>query len=248
LALDFQTSRAAKRSVKTQFRKLATLGLAALTHAFFCQQFSLSATAAERQVLHGQRPAAVANLQPIGVLEGDKHLNLVIGLPLRNKELLASLLQEIYNPASPKYRHYLTPEQFAEMFGPSEEDYQAVMAFARSHRLKVTGTAPNRVLVDVNGAVADIEEAFHLRLRVYEHPTETRTFFAPEVEPSLELAVPILAISGLNDYVLPKPLSHRMPSAGRAPVSTPNGLPSRHIPDRLRPDGGPPRTGWLLHK
>jgi subtilase family serine protease len=210
-------------SGRAPLRGVVSLGFAAMTHMSCWLQACLPATAAESQLLHGQRPAVVANLQPIGVLEGSKRLNLVIGLPLRNKELLASLLQKIYDPTSPQYRHYLTPEQFTEKFGPSKEDYQAVMAFAQSHGLKVAGTAPNRVLVDVNGAVADIEQALHVRLRVYEHPTETRTFFAPDVEPSVDLAVPILAISGLSDYVRPKPLSHRMPSLDGTPVSTPNG-------------------------
>jgi subtilase family serine protease len=202
-------------------RGLASLGLAAFTRLQFCLQLTLPATAADWQVLHGERPAEAANLQPIGVLNGTKRLNLVVGLPLRNKDLLASLLHETYNPGSPQYRHYLTPEQFAEKFGPTEEDYQAVITFARSHGFTITGTVPNRVLVDVNGTVADIETALHVRLCIYDHPKEARTFFAPDAEPSLDLAVPVLAISGLNNYVLPKPLSHRDLPLNSAPVTVP---------------------------
>ncbi len=55
-----------------------------------------------------------------------------MGLPLRNKEALTNLLHELYDPASPNYRQFLTPEQFAEQFGPSEADYQAVIAFANA--------------------------------------------------------------------------------------------------------------------
>jgi hypothetical protein len=36
-------------------------------------------------------------------------------------------------------------------------------------------------------------------LRVYQHPTEKRMFHAPAAEPSLNLAVPILSISGLDN-------------------------------------------------
>jgi kumamolisin len=65
-------------------------------------------------------------------METTKRLDLAIGLPLRNREALTHLLEQLYNPASPKYRQYLTPQQFAEKFGPSEEDYQVVIAFAKS--------------------------------------------------------------------------------------------------------------------
>ncbi|MGP8237296.1 MAG: protease pro-enzyme activation domain-containing protein, partial [Limisphaerales bacterium] len=161
---------------------------------------------AQRQVMRGHIPSITARLQPIGEVPETNRMNLVIGLPLRNQAMLKNLLGQIYDPASTNFHHYLTPAQFAAQFGPSPEDYQAVMNFATSHGLRVTGTHPNRTLVDLNGAVADIEKTLHLRLRTFPHPTETRTFFAPDSEPSVDLAVPLLAISGLNNYILPHPL------------------------------------------
>ena len=183
--------------------------------------FTTHAQAAERQVLHGHVPAVVAQLLPVGSLPGTNRLNLAIGLPLRNQEALTSLLRQIYDPASPNYHHYLTPEQFTEQFGPTEKDYQAVIAFAKANGLTVTGTDPTRMLVDVNGSVADIERALHVTLRVYQHPTEKRMFHAPDVEPSLDLAVPILSISGLDNYSLPRPRLQATPLAN-APKALPN--------------------------
>src|SRR5208283_2026573 len=93
----------------------------------------------------------------------------------------------------------------AEMFGPTEKDYRAVLAYAKVHGLQVTGTHPNRMLVDVRGSVADIEKAMHVTLRVYQHPHEARKFYAPDGEPLVDLAVPLLSISGLDNYSLPSP-------------------------------------------
>ena len=179
--------------------------------------------AAERQRLNGGHvPAAVARLAPVGRLPGSQRLNLAIGLPLRNQEELDRLLQQLYDPASPNYRHYLTPEQFTERFGPTEQDYQAVMDFAKANGLTVTATHPNRVVLDVAGAVADIEKAFHVTMRVYQHPTEARTFYAPDVEPSVDLAVPILHISGLDNYALPHPNFSEHGRPAHRPTPTPN--------------------------
>ena len=114
---------------------------------------AMAAAAAERQQLHGRYvPAAVARLAPVGDLPGSQRLNLAIGLPLRNQPELDSLLQQIYDPASPNYRHYLTTEQFTERFGPTEQDYQALMDFAKANGLTVTLTHPNRVVLDVAGS------------------------------------------------------------------------------------------------
>jgi subtilase family serine protease len=180
------------------------------------------AVAAGLQPLRGQRPAAIAKLRPVGRLPGDRRLRLAIELPLRNGQQLRSLLRETYDPGSPRYRHYLSPARFAEMFGPSESDYNEVIAFARSHGLEVTRTSSVRDLLDVAGTVHDIEQTFHVRLRSYIHPTEDRVFFAPDVEPSVDLAVPLLGVSGLDNYILPKPLGHRTPPE-KKPVSKPNG-------------------------
>ncbi len=173
--------------------------------------FSFSAHSGERQILRDHVPAAVANSTPANPGSRWGRLDLAIGLPLRNREALTNLLQEQYNPASTNFRRYLTPEQFAERFGPSESDYQAVINFAKLHGLSVTGTHPNRTLVEVRGMIAEIERAFHINLRSFQHPTEQRTFYAPDVDPSLDLAVPLLAISGLDNYVVPHPLVKPLP-------------------------------------
>ena len=182
-----------------------------------------------RQSLKGHVQPAVArlHLQPLGRLSATKQLNLAIGLPLRNQQALDALLQQIYDPASPNYRHYLTPEQFTEQFGPTEEDYQAVIAFMESKGLTVTYRHPNRVILDVSGSVADIEKAFHVGMQVYQHPTEARMFYTPDVEPSLDLTVPILHISGLDNFIVPRPMSLKatplndltkiMPASGSGP-------------------------------
>ena len=177
-----------------------------------------------RQVLGGHIPQDVKklNLQPVDHELGSKRLQLAIGLPLRNQEALGALLQKIYDPASPDYRHYLTPEQFAEMFGPTEQDYEAVIAFAEANGFTVTATHPNRVVLDVEGTVADIEKTLHVTMWVYQHPKEARTFYAPDAEPSLDLAVPVLRIGGLDNYELPRPHNRIRPvnqSANATPDS-----------------------------
>jgi hypothetical protein len=182
----------------------------------------LAGSAAPRQQLSGGHvPAAVARLAPAGGLPGTQRLNLAIGLPLRNEQELDALLQQLYDPASPNYHRYLTPEEFTARFGPTENDYQALVDFAKSNGLTVTVTHPNRVVLDVSGAVTDIERTFHLTLRVYQHPKEARTFYAPDVEPSVDFAGPILHVSGLDNYSLPHP-NFKVKQGGAVANATPN--------------------------
>lgn len=168
---------------------------------------SAPAHGGQMQYLTGHIPPEIArfHLKPVGRLAGAEQLSLVIGLPLRNGAEFRRLLQNIYDPASPEYHHYLTPQQIADRFGPTERDYEAVGIFAQTNGLQIVRTHNDRTLLRVEGSVADIERTFHVRMLVYPHPTEARTFYAPDTEPSVALTVPILHISGLNNYNLPHP-------------------------------------------
>ena len=114
------------------------------------------------------------------------------------------MLKGINNPASPDYHHYLTPEQFAAMFGPTKQDYQAVIAFAKAHGMSVLTTHPGHTLVSVEAGVPDIEPGAACESGCVSAPDgEARTFFAPDVEPSLDLQVPVLALGGGQRFVTP---------------------------------------------
>jgi subtilase family serine protease len=178
-----------------------------------------SSLAGDRQFLYGDVPPVVARLQPVGRLPGPNRLNLAIGLPLRNHTELEELLRQLYDPASTNFHKFLVPAEFAARFGPTEEDYQAVEDFARSNGLVVTGTYSNRVVLDLQGRVADVERAFQVTLRTYRHPTEARDFFAPDTEPSLPANLRVTSIEGLNDYSRPRRADIRMKAAKVRPLS-----------------------------
>src|SRR5437016_4799917 len=191
-----------------------------------------SSAAPSQKQSGGHVPAALARSQPIGRLPATNQLRLAIGLPLRDPAGLENLLAQLYDPASPNFRQYLTPEEFTARFGPTEQDYQAVKDFAKSNGLTVTVTHPNRVVLDVEATATDIQKAFHLPLRTYRHPREAREFYAPDVEPSVDFALPMLHISGLDNYSLPHPnfkvrpggaVANATPNAGTGPGGTYRG-------------------------
>jgi subtilase family serine protease len=176
-----------------------------------------------QQVLLGHVPHAVASSHALSKLQGTTRLNIAIGLPLRNQNELDALLLQLSDPASPEFGHYLSAEQFAVQFGPTEQEYQALIHFAHENGLVVTGTHSNRVLLDVYGEVSEIEKALHVKMMVYDHPARGR-FYAPDREPSIDFDVKVLDISGLDDFALPQPMGlNRMPLEANHPYVTGSG-------------------------
>jgi subtilase family serine protease len=139
----------------------------------------------------------------IGHLPANQLLQLDVVLPLRNQAGLDAFLAELRNPDSPNYRQTLTPSQFTERFGPTQQDYDMLVQYLREHQLTVTGGSRDGMEVQVKGSVASIEAAFYVNLLVYQHPDENRTFYAPDREPMVGLPFPLWHISGLDNYSIP---------------------------------------------
>ena len=200
-----------------------------------------------RQVLHNHVRAVVASgeAEPVGRLPATQRLSVALMLPLRNQSELTSLLTRMYDSSAPDYRHFLSVAQFTEQFGPAAEDYQAVVDFAKANGLTVTATPVNRMLVDVSGSVAQIENALHVAMTIYQHPTEKRTFYAPDREPSLDLVVPVSHIAGLNDYSIPRPTVTKAPMAPSARGNVGSGPGGAYLGSDMRAAyyGGTALTG-----
>ncbi len=142
----------------------------------------------------------------LGRLPETQQLQLDIVLPLSDQAGLDEFLIDLNNPASASYRQFLTPQEFIARFGPTQEQYDAVLAFAKANGLTVVGGSRDGMEVQVKGSVSTIEAAFRIRLLTYQHPTEDRAFYAADREPTVDLPFQLWHISGLDNYSIPKPL------------------------------------------
>jgi uncharacterized membrane protein len=197
-ALRCHRSRRGRKALSVQFLALAAVlaGTCGIGHAQ--QSLQTLHNHVRHQVTAGQTPL-VADLDP------KQPMNLSIVLPLRNQTELTSLLQRLYDPSSPDFRHFLSVDEFTERFGPTASDYQAAVSFAKASGFTVTRTAANRLVVAISGTVDQVNSAFHVKMNVYRHPAENRTFYSPDREPSLTLSVPVAHIAGMNNFSLPHP-------------------------------------------
>jgi subtilase family serine protease len=163
------------------------------------------AFATARQVLKCYSVPREARQFPLGPMDPHTILHLAIELPGRSQAELERLTQNITDPKSPEYRHFLTPQEYAQRFGASQATYDAVVAFFKSRGFSITPYS-NRLLVDVDGPVKLVEAVFHTTLRLYKHPTENRNFYAPDDNPSVDLDIPLSSVAGLDDFILVHPV------------------------------------------
>jgi hypothetical protein len=163
----------------------------------------------ELRALPGHVPAVVARLTPLGPCAPTNQIRLAIGVQLRDPAGLNDFLADLYAATSTNYQHYLAPAEFTARFGPTDQDYAAVKDFARANGFQVAGESGNRLVLDVLASVGDVERAFHVKLNRFQHPTEAREFFAPDIDPTVNAALRVADVGGLSDYGRPRPMLHR---------------------------------------
>jgi kumamolisin len=155
-------------------------------------------------------------------------MRLVVALPLRNHSGLENFLAKVYDPSSASFHHFLSVEEFTREFGPTQQDYSAVVQWAKANGFQVAGTSRNRVNLNIVGSVANIEKALHVTMGVYQHPSENRTFYAPDREPTPDVGVQLWHISGLDNYSIPHPaLVHRAEKPEAIANTTTGSCPSQ---------------------
>ena len=115
---------------------------------------------------------------------------------------LEKLLVDQQNPATPNYRRWLTPEQYADNFGLNRGDIAKIVAWLESQGLTVNDVARGRHWITFTASAGNVGSAFHTEFHRY--VTNGETHFANATDPSIPeaLADVVAGVGGLDDYDL----------------------------------------------
>src|SRR5262245_42531968 len=176
-------------------RTIAAVGLVAAT-LFPPPRFAIAATPVG---IPGSVSPLVAQATDLGPAPASETHRIVVALALRERDALDDFLRDVADPASPRYRRFLTPEEFNARYAPKAANEQELVAYLEQNGLRVSERFPNRLLVGATGSAGAIEQAFgitlhHVRLGGRDH-------FAAFEEPRFpaHLADVLIGIFGLDD-------------------------------------------------
>jgi len=168
----------------------------------------MASTAQAQSVMthHVRAAVTTGEARTVAELPKSQTMHLDVVLPLSDQAGLDRFLSAVNDPADASYGKFLSVAEFTQRFGPTQEHYDALIEFLRSHDLTVTGGSRDSMEVQVKGSVAAVEKAFHVTMRTYRRPNEAGTFYAPDREPTVDLSFNLWHVSGLDNFSIPKPL------------------------------------------
>jgi len=120
-----------------------------------------------RVVLHGYVHPLANAANDRGVAPDSmplSRMHLVLKRSSSQEAALKQFISDAHTPGNASYHQWLTPDQFGQQFGPSDQDVATVESWLASHGFEVAGIEPGKQVIEFTGSVAQLREAFHAQI------------------------------------------------------------------------------------
>lgn len=128
-------------------------------------------------------------------------LNISVGLQIRHSGEFNNLLSAMYDPASPTYHEFLTPDQFTQEFAPTDDQIQQVENYFQNQGMTVTNVASDNLLLDVEGTVAQAQQAFSVHINTYKNGSHTYYANNSAIKMPRSIRSLVTDVTGLDDRI-----------------------------------------------
>jgi trimeric autotransporter adhesin len=204
--------------MQRSFGRIAAISLFVLSIAvpsFFAQGQAATPDRIVQSVDDGVRTTLAGNIHPLANAKDDlgaapasqpmNHVQLVLQRSPAQEAALDAFLAAAQVQGSPSYHKWLTPQQFGQLYGPSEADIQKVTGWLAGEGFTVNNVSSGRTTVDFSGSAEQVQNAFHTAIHMYQ--ANGVNFLANAGNPTIPTALaPVISgITHLNNIPL-KPL------------------------------------------
>ncbi len=168
----------------------------------------------------GTPPPVPPGARAVGPLAPSTPVSLDVALQPSDPAALDRFVDQVSDPSSPDYRHFLPKGQFATRFGPSADATSAVLHQLARDGLSVGTTSADGLLLHVSGTAATVSSSLHVPLEGF-RLAGGRTGFSATAAPMLPAALSsdVVGISGLSDLERAVPLLQPADPGGRGAVT-----------------------------
>jgi hypothetical protein len=147
-----------------------------------------------------------------------EHLLLQLKRPPARELALQSLIDQLHDPRSPNYHHWLSASEIGAQFGPSVSDIRTISRWLQQRGFTINTVHSNQMVIDFSGTAGQVRTAFHTDIHYLDVNGVTR--FANMSDPAIPAALgpAVVGVTSLHDIPL-RPMMRPVPK----PQYTPSG-------------------------
>jgi Pro-kumamolisin, activation domain/Divergent InlB B-repeat domain len=194
---------------------IAVLSLA-LRPSAYAQTPSVAAAAAQAQpmitaaVNDAARATLAGNTRPEATAANDRgrvddamplqHMQLQLRRPAAREEAVKALIEQLHDPKSPNFHHWLTAAEFGAQFSPAASDIAAITGWLRQQGFTVNFVYPSGMSIDYSGTAGQVRAAF--RTELHHLMVNGVAHFANMSDPEIPaaLAPAVIGVVSLHDF------------------------------------------------
>ena len=155
-----------------------------------------------------------------------EHMFLQLRRSPEREQALKQYIDQLSDPKSPNYHHWLTPQEIGQRYGLAPEDIATITGWLRSHGFTVNVVYPNGMVIDFSGTAGQVRETFHTT--IYHLDVNGTKHIANMSDPRVPVALApaVVGIVSLHDF-RPRPMLRARPDY------SPGGLCGLYAPCHL---------------
>jgi hypothetical protein len=113
---------------------------------------------------------------------------------------LKKLLDDQQDKNSPNYHKWLTPDEFGQQFGATDQDLSIITGWLATHGFAVSRVSHGRAVIEFSGVESQLESAFHTQIHQYLVNSQTRWANATDPQIPAALAPAVAGLVSLNNF------------------------------------------------
>jgi subtilase family serine protease len=139
------------------------------------------------------------------------HMLLQLRRPPEQEQALDRYIDELEDPKSPHYHHWLSAKQIGERYGLAAEDLDTIKTWLRSHGFKINKVYPNEMVIDFSGTAGEVSDAFHTEIHHLDVNGAMHIANMSDPQIPAALAPAVVGVVSLNDF-RPQTQSYAIPN------------------------------------
>jgi subtilase family serine protease len=129
-----------------------------------------------------------------------EHMILQLQRPAEQEQAARQLIDQLHDPKSASFHHWLTAAQFGEAYGPSQQDIATVTGWLQSRGFTVNGVSASGMAIDFSGTSGQVGQAFHTAIHYLQANGQQHIANMTDPQIPAALAPAVAGVVSMHDF------------------------------------------------
>ena len=129
-----------------------------------------------------------------------EHMMLQLQRPAEQEQAARQFIDQLHDPKSGNFHHWLTAAQFGQAYGPSSQDVATISSWLESRGFTVNAVSASGMVIDFSGTSGQVRQAFHTQIHYLQVNGQRHIANMSDPEIPAALAPAVAGVVSMHDF------------------------------------------------